>query len=250
MKNRFILLTLAVGLSVLLFSCGGGGNHKSKKTKKIEVTGSAEMEVVPNEIHMTFTLKEHMKGGKKVAIEGVKTDFLALCKTAGIADSNISTAGYAGNEQWNYWWWYNRRHNTDVFATISYTVMVSSPEKLDQIVAGLTDDAIQNFYISNTGHSDIEQLRKEVKTNALQASKDKATYLAQSIGEQVGEALLIQEVEDSYYSDVTGNTRTANKMMMQESNESMGYLSDGAASSPSFEKIKLRYEMKCEFALK
>ncbi|MFN0031881.1 MAG: SIMPL domain-containing protein [Flavobacteriales bacterium] len=248
MKNNIILFTLITCLSMLLFSCGGGG-HKSKKTKKIEVTGSAEMEVVPNEIYMTFTLKEYMKNGKKVAIEGVKTDFLALCKTAGIADSNISTAGYAGNEQWNYWWWYNRRHNTDVFATITYTVMVSSTEKLDQIVAGLTDDAMQNFYISKTSHSDMEKLRKEVKTNALQASKDKATYLAQSIGEQLGEALLIQEVEDSYYSDVSGLSNGISQRAL-ESNYGFNDYESANVASPQFEKIKLRYEMKCEFALK
>ena len=126
--------------------------------------------------------------------------------------------------------------------------MVSTTDKLDQIVAGLTDDAMQNFYISKTSHSDIENLRKEVKTNALQASKDKATYLAQSIGEELGEALLIEEVEDHYYSDLRSNSNAISQRAL-ESN--YGFSEEaGNISSPQFEKIKLRYEMKCEFALK
>lgn len=249
MKKNILLSALTVIVTMGFVSCGGGGGHKQKKTKKIEVTGSAEMEVVPNEIYMTFTLKEYTKNGKKVAIDDIKTEFLALCKTAGIADSNINTASYAGNERWDYWWWYNRRHNQDFIATISYTVMVNAADKLDQIVAGVTDDAMQNFYISKTSHSDLEKLRKEVKTNALKAGKEKAAYLAQSIGEEVGEALRIQEIEDSQYSDVSGLSNSINTRLMA-SNFGMDAEQSGGASTPSFEKIKLRYEMKCEFSLK
>jgi uncharacterized protein len=248
MKNPFLTASIVIGLSVLLFSCAEE-DHRSKEVKKMEVTGSAEMEVIPDEIYMTFTLKEYKKNGKKVALDAVKTEFLALCKSAGIADSNISTAAYAGNEQWDYWWWYNRRHNQDFISTISYTVMASTAPELDQIVAGLTDDAMQHFYVSKTSHSNLENLRKEVKTKALVASKDKAMYLAQSIGEQVGTALHIQEVDDDLYSDIAATGNAMNKMALEQSN--YGFDSNQSnTNAPQFEKIKLRYEVKCVFELK
>ena len=69
--------------------------------KTITVTGSAEMEVVPDEIFVQVHLKEYeKKGAGKVNIETIKRDFLNNVKALGIADSLISISafdGYNGN---------------------------------------------------------------------------------------------------------------------------------------------------------
>ncbi|MDZ4824713.1 MAG: SIMPL domain-containing protein [Flavobacteriales bacterium] len=242
MKTKTIIQLLTVCLSPVFISCDND-RSEMESLKKIEVTGSAEMEFVPNEIYMTFTLKEYLDAAnQKVKLESVKADFLTQCKAAGVADSNISIAGYTGNERWDYYW-YKRKKEPDFMASIAYSIKVSSPEKLDVIVGGLNDNAIDNFYISKTSHSDIEQLRKEVKTKALMASKTKADYLAKSIGEEVGKTLLIQEIEDSYQG-YYANERNSNMM----ANQSLGM--DESSSSPDFQKMKLRYEMRVEFRLK
>jgi len=246
MKNKILILLLAVCFTTVLISCGRGG-HKNEPPKKIEVTGSAEMEIVPNEIYMTFTLKEYLDAAKKkVKLESIKTDFLALCKDAGVADSNISISSYTGNERWDYFWYKRRRTEPNFMGSISYAIKVSSPEKLDKIVAGLNENAIDNFYISKTSHSKIEQLRKEVKTKALIATKAKAEYLAKSIGEELGEALLIQEIENSYSGYYANEYANSNAV----SQARMSYDESGSTSAPNFQKIKLRYEMKAEFRLK
>lgn len=237
---------LATCISAIFISCSYSGD-KAESPKKISVVGSAEMEIVPNEIYMTFTLKEYLDASrKKVKIESIKTDFLKLCKESGVADSNISISSYTGNERWDYYWYKRRKTEPDFMSSISYDIKVSSPEKLDKIVNGLNDNAIDNFYISKTSHSDIEKLRKEVKTRALIASKDKASYLAESIGEEVDEALLVQEVEDSYsYNNYYSNESNYSNKVSQTA---MSYESS-YSSTPNFQKIKLRYEMKAEFEL-
>jgi uncharacterized protein len=247
MKHNFFNLVLALSLSTLLFSCASNCS-KEENPRKISVVGSSEMEIVPNEIYMVFTLKEYLDDTKqKVKLEDIKSNFLALCKTAGVADSNISIAGYSGNERWDYYSYRRRRTEPDFMASIAYTVKVSSSEKLDAIVAAVNDKALDNFYVSHTSHSDIEKLRREVKTNALKASKDKASYLAKSIGEEVGEALLIQEIDNGMVSDNSfknsnGGGIYANAVSMQ--------METSSPSAPDFEKIKLRYEVQCEFGLK
>src|ERR1039457_1470063 len=111
MKNKLSILILAICFSAVLISCGRK-NHKNEPPKKIEVTGSAEMEIVPNEIYMTFTLKEYLDASKKkVKLESIKTDFLTLCKVAGIPDSNISISCYMGSEPWDYSWY--RKHKKE-----------------------------------------------------------------------------------------------------------------------------------------
>ncbi len=245
MKNKLIILTIITALSLVFYSCG----HKHKKDKshkKITVTGSAEMEIVPDEIYMTFTLKEYLDASKqKIKLEDIKSAFLSVCQSAGVADTNVVISGYSGNERWDYYSYRRRRTEPDFMASIAYTVKVSSAEKLDQIVAAVNDQALDNFYISKTSHSKIEELRKEVKMNALKASKEKAEYLAKSIGEEIGDAQLIQEIDDSYISDVSGlsNMGFASKAMVTEDQNYGG-------AAPEFEKIKLRYQMNCEFGLK
>jgi len=205
------------------------------------VTGSAEMEIVPDEIFVTFTLQEYLnKSRKKIKIESIKNDFLELCKSSGISDSNISISSYSGNERWDYYWYKRRKKEPDFMASVSYTLKVGSTDILDALINNFDEDAVNNFSVSKTSHSNIEELRKQIKTEALVATKNKADYLAKAIGEEIGEALLIQEVENSYGYLYSNSNVVSQTSMNFESN----------SESPDFQKIKLRYEMKAEFSLK
>lgn len=227
----------------LLFASCGEGNDKPEVPKKIEVTGSAEMEVTPDEIYMSFTLKEYLDASKKkVKLDQIKANFLTLCKEQGVPDSSITVSRYSGYERRDYYWYKRRKSEPDFMASISYTVKANSTDILDAIVAGLNEKAVDNFTITKTEYSDIVKLRQEVKTMALIAAKAKAEYLAKGIGEEVGEALLIQEIENGYVSDNI-NKRLSN---------SIGIVSEDNMenSTPSYEKIKIRYEMRADFKLK
>lgn len=245
MKNKFLIQVLIAGFCILV--AAQQTIAADTLPRKIEVTGSAEMEVVPDEIYITFTLKEYLsKGKQKVSLESIKADFLKLCKAVGIADSNISVAGYAGSESWEYYWRKKHRKEPDFMNSVSYTVLLHSVGMIDKIVAGLQEDGVENFYISKTSHSRIEQLRKEVKIKALAASKAKAEYLAQSLGEQLGRVLLIQEIDDNAGWGYYGNRGMLSNTVSQMSMDAEGQ----ASAAPEFQKIKLRYEMRVEFELK
>jgi len=240
MKKKHVLLFSAAIISIALFSCNKN-NSQSEIPKKIIVKGSAEIEIVPDEIYMTFTMKEYLnKSRKKVKIEDIKKEFLELCKAAGIPDSDISVQSYSGNERWDYWWYYKRKREPDFMASVSYNIKVNSVDKFDAVINDLNDEAISNFNINKTSHSKIEDYRKQVKTEALIATKDKADYLAKAIGEEIGEALLIEEIENSYgYNYSLSNVVSQSSLNFESSDD-----------SPNYQKIKLRYEMKAEFLLK
>lgn len=244
MKNSFKLTLLGLGTALLLNACGSNSNEK-ENPKKIEVTGSAEMEVVPDEIYMTFSFREYLDGNKqKVKIETIKTAFLKLCHSVGIPDSNVSIADYAGYERWDYYWYKNHKNQPDFMANMAYTVKVKGADQLDQIVAQVDDKGLQNYNITKTAYSKMEALRKEVKSKALLASKEKAQYLAASIGEDIGEALLIQEINNDGYG-YSSNAIISNSNYSFKSDEAQAYI-----PSAQFEKIKIRYEMRAEYRLK
>ena len=212
--------------------------------KTITVTGTAEMEIVPDEIYVQVDLKEYDKKGQgKINIETIKRNFLANAKSIGIADSAISIAaydGYGGNP-----WLRKKNKKNDLFASISYQVKIKDSKQLDALVDKLDDEATTNFFIQRTSHSKLAEFRKQLKMEAVRAAKEKAGYLTEAINEKLGEAVTINEPVE-YYIPFNGMAR-ANVMMKQE-----GYAADAAgdANPVDFRKIKLKYDVNVVFALK
>ncbi len=114
--------------------------------------------------------------------------------------------------------------------------------------SGLDRNAVENFYLVRTSHSQLEKLRRKVKENAVKASKTKAIYLAKAVGEEVGSALLIEEITEG---DVDSDQRKVYKYKEFNSNTvTSGSLGSGYSSvSPSLDKIKIRFEVKAEYEL-
>ena len=210
--------------------------------KKIEVTGSAEMEIVPDEIYVDITVQEYYdKQKRKIDINDVRKSFLDACSKAGIAKENIFIQGINGYDI-SGWYWQRKKREPDFMASSTFTIKFSASAQIEKLMSMLDDNSTQNMNIRNTTHSQMETYRKQVKINALKAARDKANYLCESIGEKAGEALLIKEIENTYNQPVY-----MKEMMM--SNMAM----DAGGVTPSgldFQKIKIRYEMMAQFAIK
>jgi uncharacterized protein len=72
--------------------------------KTISVSGSVEMEIVPDEIYVNVPLSEYQKkGDPKKDIESIKSNFLESCKTVGIPDSVISIISYSDNNNYYFY---------------------------------------------------------------------------------------------------------------------------------------------------
>jgi uncharacterized protein YggE len=212
------------------------------KIKKIVVMGSAEMEVDPDEIYVNFILREYQNNKKeKIGIEAIRKEFLEACSKAGIPKENIRVEGVAGNAYGDYFI-RKRKKEPDFIANITYVIKFTSSKMVDDLVPRLNDDAVANMYISKRTHTKMEEFRKEVKIKATQAAKDKANYLATSIGEKITGALLIEEIDHGPIMP----------MMMKSANASYEMAGDaayGGETSMPFEKIKIRYETRAEFEL-
>lgn len=210
--------------------------------KTISVTGSAEMEIVPDEIFVQVQLSEYEKKGTgKIGIETIKKQFLEACKAAGIADSLISVDAYQGNSLPA--WLQKKKKTPDMMASVSYLVKFKNTKAIDALVEKLDDQATQNFFIARTSHSKIEQYRKQLKMEAIKAAKVKATYLTEAIGEHVGPAVTIQEPEE--YSPVS----MYQKHMVENINLSNSMIGDGGEPAIDFTKIKLQYKVHVVFSL-
>ena len=218
--------------------------------KTITVSGSAEMEIIPDEIYVNIELKEYQKKGEsKKDIETIKADFLQSCKTSGIPDSSISIASYNGFN--TYYWFRKKRKDPNLNSGITYQVKFKNSDLMDRLVERLDDDATQSFLIVSTSHSKIIEYRKQLKIQAMKAAKEKGIYLAEAIGERIGETITIHEPAENQinpYANMFENTRLGVNGIYYKS-------LDQDSISPKiqevdFKKIKLRFEVEVVFALK
>lgn len=212
--------------------------------RTINVSGSAEMEVIPDEIYVQIDLREYdRKSSPKVSIDEIKSAFLANVRQIGIPDSAVSIASYEGYS--GYQWW-RRKKKAELFASISYQIKLNSSKKIDELVNLLDDDATQNFQVVRTSHSKMTEFRKQLKIQAMKAAKDKGLYLTDAIGEKLGEAITITEPADvsTYYSTSRGYIEKDKYM-----NTRMD-AAPGSGDGIDFKKIKLKFEVSVLFSLK
>lgn len=241
--KKFITASLMTMLALVSFAQTSVTNPFPKT---IDVTGSAEMEIVPDEIYVVVELKEYdKKGTGKIDLEKIKADFLNKVRSIGIPDSLVTIASYDGNN--NYYLWKKKKQKKDeLYASISYQIKFNNSKKMDELIEKLDDDATQNFQVVKTSHSKMQAFRKQLKIEAVKAAKEKAQYLAEAIGEQVSNAVTISEPNEIIFEPYS-NYR--NKMAISQ------YAMDAAAApeadnGPDFKKLKLRFEVKVVFALK
>lgn len=237
MKKALILILLVAGAAHL-----NAQQIANPYPKTITVTGSSELEIIPDEIYVAVDLKEYEKKGQaKVNIEKIKTEFLNNARAIGIADSNVTIAAYDGNNANP--WWRKKNKKEELYASITYQVKLKSSKQMDDLVNKLDDNATQNFYIMRTSHSKIAEIRKQLKIAAVRAAKEKAQYLAAAIDESIGVAVTIQEpVEYNYYPMYN---KVSNQMLRAESAQTAD-----DTNQPEFNKIKFKYDVTVVFSLK
>jgi uncharacterized protein len=217
--------------------------------KTINVTGSAEMELVPDEIYVNIHLREYEKRGEpKMTLDKIKENFFKICKEAGIADSSVSIASYGGYDKW-YWKQARKGKTPELNASIIYQVKFSNSKMMDELVDKLDDEATQSFNISHVSHSKIREYRTNLKIMAIKAAKEKANNFTNAIGETLGSAVTITEPTETDEGGLIYKQSQTNVAANQ------GYYnktSVGDVLNPElmFKKMKLRYEVNVLFALK
>ncbi len=238
------LSTVAViCLSTLSTFAQTNNYYNTVEQRKIEVTGSAEMEVIPDEIYVNITVQEYTDNNKKkVDINEVRKQFLTATEKAGIAKENISIQGMNGYDRSGWYWQRKKKNAPDFIATSTYIIKFSSGEQIEKLMSLLDDRSTQNMNVGETTHSNIIELRKKVKIEALQAAKAKAEYLCASIGEKAGKVLLIKEMDGNNYMQ---------PVMMEQRMMKSNMAMDGGfePSGLEFQKMTIRMEIQAQFSI-
>lgn len=209
-----------------------------ESTPYIEVTGDGEMEFVPDEIFISFTLQERMEGKTKITIDEQEKELKKKLQKINFDLKNLMLADASAD------YTKIRRNKKEVIASKNFQIKVDKVALLDQVFEILDEVKVLNADITKTDHSQIEQFRKEVKIMAIKAAKEKAGYLLEAVGEKVGHPLYIIERE-TYEPEYPIMLRGAANMMMK--------MEDSTENIPepeiSFKNMKLKYKVFVRFAI-
>lgn len=242
-KNNFIMKKIILALSAsLCLLIANAQTDNTIKQRTINVNGHSELEITPDEIYVDIELREYTKkNGDKVDIESIRNQFLAAVKSMNIADTDIVVQGYSGWDG-NYWYYQkNKKKNPDMKAGITYEVKLKTVDDMDKLVDKLDDEATQNFYISRTSHSNIDSIKKELKMQAIKNAKEEAVFLASALSDNVGDALVINDPNES---------NNYPQPMMFKTNGIMANADQSAPMNVDFKKIKIEMNVNVTFELK
>jgi len=215
--------------------------RRQEEIPYIEVTGIAELEVVPNEIFIKIIISEKYIGKAKVSIEEQEVKLRESLKLLGIELRNLSLADADAD--------YVKIgfQKKDLLTKKEYQLNVSDALMVGKVFEALEKLEIADASIKRVSHTKIDSLRREVRINAIKAGKEKANYLLSAIGEQPGRPLIIRE-ENQDPSDF----RAFRGTVIQRERMSNDSWSSGepVQEEITFQKIKIRSAIYIKYEIK
>lgn len=203
------------------------------KVRSIEVKGSSEMEVTPDEIFVQVTLKEYKRGGDKVSLNTLESGLIKALRKLNIPEENLRVENVYG-----YNWNWRKRKTEEFMGSKSFILEVNDLKMINNLIESLDPEGVSNMNVRSYAHSQIEDLRKKVKIGAMQAAKEKATYLLASIDAELGKVIQVQEIE---YGNPGYEQRRSNFALEADVSSYQ--------SEVDFKKIKVRAEMRVVFEI-
>ena len=227
---------LCIVMASMLISTLANSQVYQQEKPYIEVNGVAKMEIVPDQIYVSIVVKERSESRGKTDIERLENDMKGALKRAGIDIKNLSLldaeSGFTKIT----------RKKQDVLTSKTYQLVVSDAATLSKVVDELGKIDIQDLDITKVSHSNIENLRKEVRVQAMKAAKVKADYMLEAIGEKAGSPTLV--VENAWMEEAPrGDLR------YKEANTLMSVASNSQDEELSFSKITLQASVQVRFAI-
>ncbi len=227
MKTRLLVLVISL--------CANFSLQAQTNERYIEVTGTSEIEIVPDKIHYLIEIREYFEeefDGKskpeeyrtKVPLSEIEQELREAFANAGIPQNAIRT-----QEIGDYW----RQQGQDFLVSKKFDITLTDFNQINEILKRIDTKGVHTMRIGELENKDMLVYHQKGKIEALKAAQKKATYLVEALGKKLGDVIRIVE---------EGNS---NIFPFAQSN----VLSSDAASFDSFRTIKKNYSMLVRFEI-
>lgn len=225
-----------VVLAFLSFSVSAQTNDD---VRFIEVKGSSEMEVEPDEIVFSIAIEEYWEEEfeknkefedykTKVPLSEIEDNLIKNLRKAGIPKKDIRVKNL-GN--------YRRHRGKEFLYSKQLEVTITDFEKMNEFTQLSDAKGIKFMNISKLNHTEMDRFKREVKTEALKNAQKKAGWMLQSLNEELGEVISIVEMSE-------GLARPFRNQRFMEVAET------GSESINQIQNLEISYQAKVRFRIK
>jgi uncharacterized protein len=231
-------LTLLALLLFLLISA----NSQTKNfidQPYIEVSGSADTLVTPNEIYIRILISEK-DNRDRVSIEELEQQMVSALKGLGLnTEKDLTTFDMTSNFK-SY-----LLKSKDIIKTKIYSLKVTEAITASNVFIKLEEIGISNTSIEKVDHSNLDNLKNEMRTKAIIDAKKRAVALTQPLNQNIGAAINIVDADNNVSRQLQG--RLAGIQIRGTSSFKAKYED---LPKIEFEKIKVTASINAKFILK
>ena len=235
--EKYYVMRTKLLLGVLAWFAACTLQAQEVNDRYIEVTGTSEIEIVPDKIHYLIEIREYFEeefDGKskseeyrtKVPLGQIEQQLWKVLIDVGIPKEAVRT-----QEVGDYW----RRQGQDFLVSKKYDITLTDFKQIDEIVKRIDTRGVNTMRIGELENKDMLVYHQKGKIEALKAAQRKATYLVEALGKKLGAVIRI--VED-------GNIGMSSLFSAQSN-----VRASDAASFDGFRTIKRHYSMQVRFEI-
>lgn len=208
-ENSRIILPVTVLLITILVltatTCNAQGNlmvpEAQGTSRTITVTGSADVMVIPDEAVFSLSVEtENMditkaKAENDTIIKKIKN----IAHEFKIDSKYVVTDFLNVNPKYTY-----NNSGESIFRgyTVQRGLVITLKElgKFDEMLTRLLDAGAHNIQRVQFKTTQLRKFKDEARTLAIRAAKEKASAMAKEVGQTIGKANMIQEIQEDTYS--------------------------------------------------
>lgn len=185
------------------------------KAPTIQVTGSAEINVVPDEVNISLKVSKVNKEliAAKTANDDEIAKIVVLTNNFGVAPMDVKTDYISVNEK------YERRlepgtddEYTNVFVgyNVSRTITIKLRDinKFENFLTEAVKVGVANISNVSFETSELRKYKDKARANAIKAAREKADAITGEIGQSIGKAISIVENDIDGYRSPYSNYRS------------------------------------------
>ena len=227
-------------LFVLTFFVGQTQTKNFLDQPYLEVAGSADTLVTPNEIYIKINISE--KDTKdRISVEELEQKMFDALKALGLdVEKNLTTSDMGSNFKFYF------LRSKDVMKSKQYILKVGDAVTASKVFIEMENLGISNTSIDRVNHSDLGKVKNMMRSKAVENARARAVALTHPLNQILGPAIHI--LDNEIYNTSNQSSGRLDEVVV------VGYSSKYKANKElpkiEFEKIKVAANINVKFILK
>ena len=191
MKKLFFVLALVAALPVIA--------QQNSERSVVNVTGEGIVKVEPDEVLIKSRIEHEGNSAAEVKRQNdeVVNKVIKYLKAQGIDDKNINTEYVNLNKRYDY----NDKTYSYV-ANQAISIRLENLKDYEKIMKGLLENGLNRIDGIQFKSSEMEKYEKEARKLAVLDAQSRAKELAQPLGQDIGKAVSISEMDYNSFQPV------------------------------------------------